>query len=142
MDFLAHNFIPVANFILSNFWYDRISKISPCIKQQEVKTWSKTSQKWNFVSIIYGAIMMKLGGLIDFYKRKNLQKVSLFSHNLCVFFILALKSLLWRHNCDSTDQYIYFYFMASSNLIPLLETKTLNFRVLTLLVCKVQKVCS
>ena len=38
------------------------------------------------------------------------------------------------------DQNIFFYFMVSRNLIPLLETETPNFPVLTLLVCKVQKV--
>ena len=64
--------------------------------------WSKLGvthyKKENFVLESFDAIMMKLGQLIDFDKRKNLQEVSLFSHNLCVFFILALKSLLWRYN--------------------------------------------
>ena len=60
--------------------------------------WSKPEVKHNknenFVSVSFDAIMMKLGQLTEFDKRKNLQQVSLFSHNLCVFFILALKSLL------------------------------------------------
>ena len=54
----------------------------------------KHYKKENFVSVSCDAIMMKLGQIIDFDKRKNLQEISVFSHNLCVFFRVVLKSLL------------------------------------------------
>ena len=42
LGFLAHDFVPVVNFMFSNFLYDRISKMSPRVKQQVVKIGSET----------------------------------------------------------------------------------------------------
>ena len=47
--------------------------MSPWVKQQVVKVRSEALQKGNFVSVSFDAIMIKLGQLIDFAKRKNLQ---------------------------------------------------------------------
>ena len=49
--FLAHNFLPVANFLLPNFWYDKISKMSPLVKQWVVKTGGRALQKGKFCFI-------------------------------------------------------------------------------------------
>ena len=40
------------------------------VKQQAVKTGIKALSKVNFVSVSFAAIMMKLGQLIDFDKKK------------------------------------------------------------------------
>ena len=47
--------------------------MSSWAKQQVVKPGVKCYQKENFVSVSFDAIIMKLGQLIDFDKRKNLQ---------------------------------------------------------------------
>ena len=55
---------------------------------------------------------------------------------------LVFKSLLWRHNNVFYMPECLILFHASRNLIPLLETKTLNLPLLILLACKVHKVSS